>query len=65
MNPPRIDYESLTNRADPKVEFPEQFRLARKERLSDIFITSVVILALSSPLWVFLIFKLLEHMSGY
>jgi hypothetical protein len=65
MNPPQIDYESLTNPPDPKVEFPEQFHLARKERRLSIFITLVVILALSSPLWVFLIFKVLEHIAGY
>ena len=65
MMNPRLDYESLTNPPNPKVEFPEQFRQARKQRFLDLFTTSVLILALSSPLWVFLIFKLLENLNGF
>jgi hypothetical protein len=60
-----LDYESLTHPLDPEVEFPERLREARKQRLSSIITNSILILALSSPLWVFLIFKLFEYVDGF
>ena len=61
----QIEYDSITNPADPEVEFPERLREARKQEIRDIWATVVLILALSSPLWVFLIFKFLEQVNGF